>query len=99
MHLTAKHLLPIFAVMAVSACTSSPDSTTPAGSQGCNAEAVQSLVGQTATPQLLDSARKQAGAQRARLLRPDDVVTLEYDSQRLNLHTDDSLIIERIHCS
>lgn len=66
--------------------------------QGCNAEAVHSMIGKTATPALLEKARELADAQRARVLRPNDVVTLEYDSQRLNLHTDEELTIERIHC-
>ncbi|WP_412766277.1 I78 family peptidase inhibitor [Stutzerimonas balearica] len=56
------------------------------------------MIGKTATPAPLEKARELAGAQRARVLRPNDVVTLEYDSQRLNLHTDEELTIERIHC-
>ena len=64
----------------------------------CNAQAVQGLVGKTASPALLEEARKQSGAESARLLRPDDVVTLEYNAQRLNLSTDQALTIQRINC-
>jgi len=64
----------------------------------CNSEAVSSLVGKVATPELLEQARDKAGADVARILRPDDVVTLEYNSQRLNLNTDANLTIERVSC-
>ncbi|CJK56817.1 Peptidase inhibitor I78 family [Streptococcus pneumoniae] len=64
----------------------------------CNSEAVSNLVGKVATPELLEQARDKAGADVARILRPDDVVTLEYNSQRLNLNTDANLTIERVSC-
>jgi len=64
----------------------------------CNAQAVQHFLGKTATPALLDQARNQSGAQTARVLQPEDVVTLEYNALRLNLTTDDALVIQRINC-
>lgn len=64
----------------------------------CNAQAAQHFLGKTASPALLEQARNQSGAQTARVLRPDDVVTLEYNAQRLNLSTDDALVIQRINC-
>ena len=64
----------------------------------CNAEAVQHFIGKTASPALLDQARNQSGAQTARVLQPEDVVTLEYNAQRLNLSTDQALVIQRINC-
>ncbi|EIK52449.1 hypothetical protein YO5_08648 [Stutzerimonas stutzeri TS44] len=64
----------------------------------CDPQPVQHLLGRTATPQLLEQARDLAGAQSARLLRPDQVVTLEYDARRLNIHTDKNLKIERLTC-
>lgn len=69
-----------------------------ASSNMCNSQHVQHLLGQIATPQLLKQARELAGAQSARLLRPDQVVTLEYDSRRLNIHTDKDLKIQRLTC-
>ncbi|MCQ4313366.1 I78 family peptidase inhibitor [Pseudomonas stutzeri] len=64
----------------------------------CNASAVQKLVGEQASPELLDQARHQSGATIARILRPGDVVTLEYNDQRLTLSTDETLKIQRIGC-
>ncbi|MBE7373563.1 I78 family peptidase inhibitor [Pseudomonas lopnurensis] len=82
-------------------CQASPTASPPgadAGTSGCNADAVQHFIGKTATTDLLEEARSQAGASVARILRPDDVVTLEYDSQRLNINTDASLVITRLNC-
>jgi len=56
------------------------------------------LTGQTVTPEILERAREQSGAINARVLRPDDIVTLEYNSQRLNIYTDKDMTIERIGC-
>ena len=64
----------------------------------CNADAAASLTGQTVTPEILERAREQSGAITARVLRPDDIVTLEYNSQRLNIYTDKDMTIERIGC-
>ncbi|MCG6540069.1 peptidase inhibitor I78 family protein [Pseudomonas sp. KSR10] len=72
---------------------------TPQDTTGrCNAGAVQALVGKHASPALLEQARQQSGAAIARILRPGDVVTLEYNAQRLTLTTDESLEIQRIGC-
>jgi len=59
---------------------------------------VASLTGQTVTPEILERAREQSRAITARVLRPDDIVTLEYNSQRLNIYTDKDMTIERIGC-
>lgn len=82
-------------------CQTSPSDPAPLPQDTtgrCDAEAVQGLVGERATPALLDQARRESGAATARVLRPGDVVTLEYNAQRLNLTTDESLHIQRIGC-
>jgi hypothetical protein len=55
-------------------------------------------VGQTASPALLEEARQRAGAQTARVISPQDSVTLDYNSRRLNLDIDERLVIRQIHC-
>jgi len=47
---------------------------------------------------LLEQARVKAGAQTARVLSPNDMVTLEYRSDRLNLNTDQAATINRVNC-
>jgi hypothetical protein len=47
---------------------------------------------------MLDQARRETGAAMARILRPGDIVTMEYKAQRLTLTTDDALVIQRLGC-
>lgn len=64
----------------------------------CNADAVQGLVGQEATDEVVEQARTDAGAGTARTLSPGQVVTLEYREDRLNLDVDDAGIITGVRC-
>lgn len=64
----------------------------------CNAGAVQSLVGKPLSQALVERARRDAGAQNARVLHPHDAVTLEYNSQRLNINVDDSEVVRGLNC-
>ncbi|AHL75951.1 hypothetical protein CH92_12955 [Stutzerimonas stutzeri] len=82
-------------------CQSSPSEQAQApqnATNRCTASAIEKLVGEQATPALLDQARRESGASVARILRPGDVVTLEYNAGRLNLMTDDALKIQQINC-
>ncbi|EFW80378.1 Lipoprotein [Pseudomonas savastanoi pv. glycinea] len=42
--------------------------------------------------------RARTGSQDARILGPDDMVTLEYRSERVNVNTDASGKVTRINC-
>ncbi len=64
----------------------------------CNASAVEKFVGEQASPDLLDRARRESGATVARILRPGDIVTLEYNAHRLTLTTDEAQIVQRVSC-
>lgn len=90
------------AVLLLAACKSATQPSvadTPTQRQGhCNSDAVQHLVGRTATPEVLEQARQLSNADRARILRPDDIVTLEYNPRRLNINTDANMKIERVSC-
>ncbi|KNH43993.1 I78 family peptidase inhibitor [Pseudomonas lini] len=72
--------------------------TTDTGHSRCEAKAAEFTIGKKASPQLLEQARTRAGAQNARFLKPDDMVTLEYRSDRLNLNTDNNLVVTRVNC-
>jgi len=54
----------------------------------CNAQPAQFVVGQNSTASVVESARQRSGAQTARILRPGQIITKEYDTQRLNLEVD-----------
>ena len=58
------------------------------GSALCNAQAAQFAVGQNSTATVMESARARSGAQMARVLRPGQMITKEFDAQRLNLQVD-----------
>lgn len=72
----------------------------PAGAppERCSSEPLADLVGKPGSLELLEQARQRAGAQRARMLTPDDMVTLEYDSQRLNIYLDEQDKVRMASC-
>ena len=87
-------LMPV--VLLLAACAT-PQATPPMTGQ-CNADAAQRHVGHAATAEMIEAARKDAGADRVRTLRPGQAVTMEYLAGRLNLYLDASGNIERIAC-
>lgn len=66
--------------------------------QGCDSARLSHLVGQVPNETLLDKARKQANAERVRVIAPGMAVTLEYDARRLTLYTDEQGRIKLISC-
>jgi hypothetical protein len=72
--------------------------TSSSAAQACNADRAESAVGKTVSPALVEEYRKQSGSKTARALRPNDVMTLEYNPQRLNLRTDDKDVIISVNC-
>lgn len=89
--------IPLVLATMATGCQNKPAAIESTIAQGsCNSESVSHFVGQTATPELLEQVRSQSGANTARILGPDDVVTLEYNSQRLNINTDASMTVEPI---
>ncbi|MDH0744829.1 I78 family peptidase inhibitor [Pseudomonas sp. GD03842] len=87
-------------------CSSTSESTQPSANASpsdsaysrCDAAAAQFALGKPASAALLEQARVKAGAQTARVLGPNDMVTLEYRSDRLNLNTDKSATVNRVNC-
>ena len=95
----------ILAAATLAGCASGTPSTsapaTPSRSdnpQACNAEQAEAAVGQKATPDLLENYRQQSGSQLARILRPRDVITMEYNPLRLNLRVDEQDMVTSVNC-
>ncbi|NLW96639.1 MAG: hypothetical protein GXY30_07065 [Xanthomonadaceae bacterium] len=65
---------------------------------GCDAAAVQSLVGQEATQELVERARSRSGANSVRVLKPGDAATMDYRGDRLNILTDDAGTVQSFNC-
>lgn len=71
----------------------------PTGNDGrCDASGADFAMGKQASAELLEQARKASGSQIARILKPHDVVTLEYRSERLNLNVNEQGVVNRVNC-
>lgn len=71
---------------------------TPPTASACNAGAIQPYVGQVATPAVVDAARKSAGAELVRALKPNDAATMDYRAERINILVDDANKIVSATC-
>ncbi|EKQ6345121.1 hypothetical protein P6M05_006253 [Pseudomonas aeruginosa] len=78
--------------------SASAPAATPAADGRCDANAVQAYVGKQASAAIVEEARRAAGAEVARALRPHDAVTMDYNARRLNIDVDDTLVIKRLSC-
>lgn len=92
--------------LTLSACTGgAPAGTRPQAASNppptearCDAQPAQSLVGQVFDSDTLARVRAATGAQDARVLRPDSMITKEYKVGRVNVVVDAAQRIVRIHC-
>lgn len=95
-------MLAIAAVLPLAACASSeaPVESTPAApaETACNADGVQSLIGQTATAEVGGQLLKGSSATTLRWVPPRTAVTMDFRADRLTVSYDDALKIERISC-
>lgn len=80
------------------ATSSSSTGTTNSATSNCNADAARSVVGQTASADVIDQARTAAGAETARTLSPGQATTMEFNGSRLNLDVDASNKITNVRC-
>ena len=64
----------------------------------CDAQPLQAWLGQPYTPNTLARALAAAGADEARMLRPDTPITKEYQTGRLNLVVGTDNRISRVYC-
>ncbi|AWH23706.1 I78 family peptidase inhibitor [Stenotrophomonas sp. YAU14D1_LEIMI4_1] len=68
----------------------------PAGT--CDASQVQSLVGQPYTDAVGKQAQEDAGASQVRVLKPNDVATMEFLGDRLNVEVDAKDVVSGVRC-
>lgn len=88
------------AFVSLAACAAPPPAAPPAPAApgSCDAKAAQFAVGQAYGEAIADEARRRSGARVSRALRPGQVVTLEYNSERLNLDLDAANRVIRVRC-
>jgi len=84
-------------MFAVAACA--PVAPLPGAPTGqCSAKGLDSMVGQLATPSLVNRAKRRAAASVARVLKPGQIVTMEYLSGRLNVNVDGKNRVKTFTC-
>ncbi|MDR3427353.1 I78 family peptidase inhibitor [Silvimonas sp.] len=99
MHSIFPSLSLILLAVALAGCSASqPDAMTMASPGACNAEPVQALVGKTSTPELVEMARQQSASKLVRVIKPGDAVTMDFNTQRLNLDVDEAGVIKKAAC-
>lgn len=96
-------LLAIAAVLPLAACSSSEapvesTPTPPPAEMTCKADAAQSYVGQTATPDLGGAILKATGARTLRWGPPRSAMTMDYRIDRVNVMYDDAYKITQVTC-
>ena len=64
----------------------------------CNDDPVQSLTGSKFTPSLADQARTSSGSSVLQVVKPGQVMTMEYNPARLDVIVDENGVISSIHC-
>jgi hypothetical protein len=96
--------LAITAPLLISACgnmapasSGAAPASTPAASR-CNAAPAQFAVGRNIDAALESDARARAGAKASRVLKPGQVVTMEFNAERLSLTVDDAGRVTRVSC-
>lgn len=96
----------IVTLAALGGCATGASSGSSSGSDSgngdprpCTSEMAESAIGQKVSPALVEEYRRKANAKLARALRPNDVITMEYNPQRLNLRVDEQDIVISVNCS
>lgn len=70
----------------------------PAVATACDDSQAQWAVGKKVTDADVEQARKDSGAQIARTLKPGQMVTMEFNANRLNLDLDGTGAVTAIRC-
>jgi hypothetical protein len=64
----------------------------------CSAKGLDNMVGAAATPSLVNRAKRRAGASVVRVLKPGQIVTMEFLSGRLNVNVDEKNRVKSFTC-
>ncbi|MDF1483630.1 I78 family peptidase inhibitor [Ramlibacter sp. H39-3-26] len=97
-------LAAVSALLLATGCGTQPPGPAPAPDAPpvgglCDAQGpAQSAIGKTATAQVVETARARSGAHIARVLRPGQVVTLEFNTERVNLVVDGAGVVTAVRC-
>lgn len=84
-------------ILLCAGCTPPPQSTPPPARE-CDAAAAAGLVGAQGSPRLAREAQRMSRAAMVRVLRPGQMVTMEYRADRLNIRVDGQGKVLAITC-
>ena len=97
-----QRVLLLGAALLASACADQPTlpaaAAPPTLTQSCNAEPAQFAIGQAQTASLVEEVRQKSGAHMARVLRPGQVVTMEFSGDRVNIQVDAANKVTAVRC-
>jgi hypothetical protein len=75
-----------------------PPMPSGAAAPDCDSDSVQNMLGQAYSDGAGEAARKKSGSRIIRLLKPGQVMTMEYDPTRINIILDDKGAIQALRC-
>ncbi|ROZ76708.1 I78 family peptidase inhibitor [Ramlibacter sp. WS9] len=96
--------LPLALFTTLSACAQQPPQVPAAprppviAPNECNDAAAQFAVGKIADAKLAEEARVRASALRVRMVRPGQMVTMEFDASRLTIEVDAGGKVASVRC-
>ncbi|MGY8563656.1 I78 family peptidase inhibitor [Paracidovorax citrulli] len=64
----------------------------------CDANQVQSLIGQAYSEEIGGQAQQDANARELRVLKPTDMTTMEFVGERLNVEVDEKGVVTGVRC-
>ena len=80
------------------ACAPMPPQPSPPYTGQCDASKVSWAIGKAASADVVERIRVETGSTLARVLRPGQVVTMEYRAERVNVNVNARDAIERVTC-
>lgn len=98
-----KHLTLLAGALLATGCAQQPPAyqppaAPPATVGECNAGPAQFAVGRDQNAPLVEEVRQRSGSREARVLRPNQVVTMEFNSQRVNVIVDAANKVAAVRC-
>lgn len=91
-----RKVIPLALAIAACAPAQPPEGADPI--RTCNPAPLASMIGRVWSGRLRPRALRLSGARAARVIRPGDMVTMDYRSDRLNVHLNAQGRIDRFDC-
>lgn len=86
-------------VLVAAACTTmGPPPVASQGMESCTTDTISWVIGNAATPEVVERAQYESHSRDVRVVEPDQAVTLDYREDRLNLHVNKAGAIHEATC-